>query len=94
MFSGPEFGYFWNGVYKNKFCDDGVCESNMENIDSDEWEDVDNKMIDYGFIFGGRISMIENIYIVPTYYMGLSALGKNMDFHNRSFQINISYALN
>ena len=90
---GPELGYFLNGEIKSEWCYYGDCESDTQDIDSDDWEDADNNILDIGLVFGGRYAINQQISIVGTYYFGLADWGEKMEFVNRSFQVYLRYSL-
>ncbi|MDP6935989.1 MAG: outer membrane beta-barrel protein, partial [Candidatus Marinimicrobia bacterium] len=67
ILAGAELGYFLNGKFKAEFCYDGDCESDTENIDGDDWDDMDGNKLDYGLVFGGRYAINSQMSIVGTY---------------------------
>ena len=93
---GPEFGYFLNGEVKNNWCYYGDCESDTQDIDSDDWEDMGGNNIDYGIVFGGKHTINKQISLVGTYFFGLANLNTDdkddYEVKNRSFQIYLSYS--
>jgi len=94
ILAGVELGYYLNGKIKTKFCYEGDCDSDTENIDGDDWGDADGNRIDYGIVVGGRYAINYQISLVGTYFFGLANLFDEDGFElkNRSIQINVSYA--
>jgi hypothetical protein len=75
---------------------DGDCESNTNDIDGDDWEDMNGNSIDYGIVVGGKYTINKQISLVGTYFFGLANLndadkGDADELKNRSFQINVSF---
>ena len=91
LLAGGEVGAFWNGEVKSKSCYDGYCESDTEDIDDDDWRNLDNNMFDFGLVLGGRFSINEQVSLVGTYYVGFADMNDDAEVNNRSFQISISF---
>ena len=94
--AGAELGYFLNGKIKSEYCYYGDCESNTNDIDGDDWEDMNGNSIDYGIVVGGKYTINKQISLVGTYFFGLANLndadkGDADELKNRSFQINVSF---
>ena len=87
--AGARLGYFFGG--NMEMCSGGECED--EDIDSDDWDDMDNNMWDYGLVIGSRYHINETTSIIGSYYLGLAEWGDDMEMNNRSFQFSLSYAL-
>jgi len=90
---GGELGYYLSGNISSKNCLNGNCESEDEDIDGDDWDDIDGNILDYGLVFGGRYTINEQMSVVGTYYFGLAEWADEIYCQNRSFQIGLSYAL-
>lgn len=95
LLGGVELGYFINAKVKSEYCEDGDCESDTEEIDSEEWDDMDGNKFDYGLVVGGKYSINAQIALVGTYFFGLANLfdDNDADAKNRSLQLNIRYSL-
>ena len=88
-----ELGYFLNGKAKSEYCYNGDCESNTNDIDGDDWEDMNGNNIDYGIVVGGEYTINKQISLVGTYFFGLANLDDDAEVNNRSFQIYFRYSL-
>jgi hypothetical protein len=91
--TGAELGYFLNGKAKSEYCYNGDCESNTNDIDGDDWEDMNGNNIDYGIVVGGKYTINKQISLVGTYFFGLANLNDDAEVNNRSFQIYFRYSL-
>ena len=91
--AGAELGYFLNGKAKSEYCYNGDCESNTNDIDGDDWEDMNGNNIDYGIVVGGEYTINKQISLVGTYFFGLANLDDDAEVNNRSFQIYFRYSL-
>ena len=93
LLAGMEVGYFLGANMELKFCNDGDCESEDEDVDGDDWDDMDNNKIDYGLVVGGQYNINQQMSIIGTYYLGLSSWADEDDITNSGLTINIAYGL-
>jgi len=93
LFAGVEVGYFLGAKLGIEVCYDGDCESEDEDLDGDDWDDMDGNKLDFGLIFGGSYSINEQMSVVGTYYLGLSSINTEKDIKNSGLTINLAFGL-
>jgi len=93
LLAGMEAGYFLGANIGVKVCYDGDCESEDEELDGDDWDDMDGSKLDFGLVVGGQYAINQKMSIVGTYYLGLSSINTEEDIRNSGLTINIAYGL-
>ena len=92
---GAEIGHYLNGNTKGKICyNSSDCNKYDEDIDSDDWHDLDGKSTDYGILLGGKYMINKHISVVGTYYIGMAIIIDSdiEDLKYRSYQLNLVYS--
>ena len=62
-----------------------------ENINLEDWFDMEGHLLNYGLLLGGRFYINEKMSLVATYYWALDKFWADLDLSGRSLQIYLKF---